>query len=203
MFSELTHLVESASAWAYVIVLLFAAVDVFVPLVPSESAVITGGVIAAAGDLSLLAILACAACGAFVGDNSAYYAASRVGERATRRIAKKESGRRRLAWASRQLEAHGAELIVAGRFVPGGRSAVALTAGTMRYSWRRFACLDVVAAALWAGYAGVLGYLGGRIFERSPWLALATALAIACAVTVVVELVRRLRRRNGHGGPLG
>lgn len=204
MFTELTHLVESASAWAYLIVMDFAILDVYVPIVPSETAVITAGVIADAGGLALPAILVCAACGAFVGDNSAYYLASRIGGRAARRIANSERGSRKLEWADRQLRAHGVELIVAGRFVPGGRSAVALTAGAMHYSWRRFACFDAIAAGVWAAYAAGLGYVGGRIFERSPWFALATALAIAFAITAAVELVRHIGpRRPGGGRPVG
>jgi membrane-associated protein len=39
----------------------------------------------------------------------------------------------------------------------------------------------------------MLGYLGGRIFEQSPLLALGVALGIAVTITAVVEAVRRFR----------
>ena len=71
MFNQFTHLVAEASGWAYAVVFVFAFLDALLPVVPSETAVITAGVVAATGHLSLLLTLAAAACGAFAGDNTA------------------------------------------------------------------------------------------------------------------------------------
>lgn len=199
MFNTFSQFVEHGSTWAYLVVLLFSVFDVFIPIIPSETVVITAGVIAATGGLSIAAILACAACGAFVGDNSAYLLASRVGDRATRRIARNESGQRHIEWARRQLQVRSGELIVAGRFIPGGRTAVAFAAGATRFPWRRFASFDAIAAISWAGYAALLGYFGGRVFEDSPWRALLAALGIAFGVTLSVEIGRKLVGRYRHG----
>ena len=70
VFHTFTQMVADASGWAYLIVFLFAILDAVVPLVPSETAVITAGVVAANGDLSLALIIPAAATGAFIGDNS-------------------------------------------------------------------------------------------------------------------------------------
>ena len=43
MFDQFTHLVAEASGWAYAVVALFAVIDAIIPLVPSETAVITAG----------------------------------------------------------------------------------------------------------------------------------------------------------------
>ena len=51
---------------------------------------------------------------------------------------------------------------------------------------------DAVAVVLWASYAGLLGYFGGKTFENSTWKALLVAFAIAGGVALLVELVRRL-----------
>ena len=72
-----------------------------------------------------------------------------------------------MEWADEQLRERGGELIVIGRFIPGGRTAVALSAGTLAYPWRRFIVFDVVAALVWATYAALLGYYGGRT-SRAP-----------------------------------
>src|SRR5262249_45307904 len=53
LFNHFTELVADASGWAYAIVFLLAYLDVFVPIVPSETAVITAGVVAGAGGLRL------------------------------------------------------------------------------------------------------------------------------------------------------
>ena len=88
------------------------------------------------------------------------------------------------------------ELIIIGRFIPGGRTAVALTAGTTHFTWSRFARFDALAAVLWACYAGLLGYFGGKAFERQPWKGLALAFGVALAVTGAIEAVRAVRRRR-------
>ena len=105
-------------------------------------------------------------------------------------------GQRQIAWAERQMRERSGELIIVGRFIPGGRTAVALTAGSLRYPWRRFAVFDAGAAVLWASYAALLGFFGGRAFEHAPWKGLLLAFGLALAVTAGTELVRRLRRRR-------
>ena len=196
MFEQFTRLVAEASAWAYVVVLLFAVVDAVFPVVPSETAVITAGVVAVSGDLSLPVVIAAAAVGAFAGDNLAYGIGRRYGTRVTDRFFRGEKAKRRLDWASTKLEERGGELIAVARFIPGGRTAVTLTAGLTRFPWRRFAVFDAIAALIWAGYAALLGYFGGQAFEHQPWKGLLVALGIAFAVTLGTELVRWLLRRR-------
>jgi membrane protein DedA with SNARE-associated domain len=198
MFHAFTQLVADASGWAYLILFLFAFLDALVPIVPSETAVITAGVVAASGDLSLGLIIPAAAAGAFLGDNTAYLIGRRFGGRLTDRFFSGEKATERMAWAEVQLSERGGELIVVARFIPGGRTAVALSAGTLGYPWRRFVVFDLAATLIWASYAALLGYYGGRTFE-SFWglvLALTTAFAIAGGIELVRWLQRRRKRRS-------
>jgi membrane protein DedA with SNARE-associated domain len=198
MFHAFTQLVADASGWAYLILFLFAFLDALVPIVPSETAVITAGVVAASGDLSLGLIIPAAAAGAFLGDNTAYLIGRRFGGRATERFFSGEKATERMAWAEVQLSERGGELIVVARFIPGGRTAVALSAGTLGYPWRRFVVFDLGATLIWASYAALLGYYGGRTFE-SFWglvLALTTAFAIAGGIELVRWAQRRRRKRR-------
>jgi membrane-associated protein len=197
VFHEFTQLVADASGWAYAIVFLFAFLDALVPIVPSETAVITAGVVAANGDLSLGLIIPAAAAGAFLGDNSAYLVGRRFGSSATERFFTGEKSRRRLDWAEEQLRERGGELIAVGRFIPGGRTAVTLTAGTLQYPWRRFVLFDAIAAFVWAVYSALIGYYGGRTFEGAWGLVL--ALATAFAVAGGIELARWALRRRRAG----
>ena len=198
MFHEFTQLVADASGWAYAIIFVFAFFDALVPIVPSETAVITAGVVAASGDLSLGLIIPAAAAGAFLGDNTAYLIGRRFGGRATERFFTGEKSKHRMEWAEEQLSERGGELIVVARFIPGGRTAVTLSAGTLGYPWRRFVVFDLAATLLWASYSTLLGYYGGRTFE-SGWgllLALTTAFAIAGGIELVRWALRR--RRDGR-----
>ncbi len=200
VFDQFTQLVSDASAWAYVIIFLFAALDALVPVVPSEVSVITAGVVAAgSGGLSLPLIIIAAACGAFLGDNAAYLVGRRYGTRAKERFFRGDKGRKTVAWAERQLAERGGELIIIARFIPGGRTAVTLSAGASLYPWPRFAVFDAIAALLWACYASLLGYFGGKAFEGAAWKGLVLALGIAFAVTGSVEVVRWYLKRRRPG----
>jgi membrane-associated protein len=200
MFGQFTHLVSEASGWAYGIIFLFAFLDVLVPVVPSEASVITAGVVAATGGLSLPLLIAAAAAGAFLGDNTAYLIGRRFGTRATDRFFRGGKARKTLDWADRQLAERGGELIAVSRFIPGGRTAVTLSAGTLAFPWRRFALFDAAAALIWALYASLLGYFGGRVFENAAWKGLLVAFGIAFGVAASVEAVRWfLKRRHAAG----
>jgi len=199
MFGHFTSLVAEGAGWAYLILFMFAALDAILPIVPSEASLITAGSVAANGGLEIPLVIAVAAAGAFLGDNTAYLLGRRFGERAQRRFFSGEKGQRRVKWAETQLKERGGELIIVGRFIPGGRTLVALTAGSVRFTWRRFATFDVIAALVWALYAGLLGYAGGHAFENHPWAGLLLAFGIAIVVSVGSEVVRAyLKRRRSR-----
>src|SRR3712207_6194474 len=161
---------------SYLVALLVPLLDAIVPAFPSETAVIALGVASGSGfGVGVVALLLLAGLGAFVGDNLSYALGRRFGPRVTERLLRGEQGRRRREWAERTLEHHGAMLIIVCRFIPGGRTAVTLTAGAVGYSRRRFVAATVAAAVIWANYAFWIGRLGGATFEDSEWKALALA----------------------------
>lgn len=186
----------SASPWTYALILSIAALDALIPLVPSETAVISAGVLAGAGDLQLGFVIAAGAAGAYVGDSSAYWLGRRLEDRLAGTLFRGIKGTRRRAWAERTLERHGGPVIFGARFIPGGRTATTVTAGAVRMRWLRFATFAGVAAAAWASYAALTGYLGGRTFEDNPLWGLLLGFGVAAATFVLVELVRRARART-------
>jgi membrane-associated protein len=174
-------------------VLGIAALDAVFPAVPSESLAITAGVLSGVGKLHLAPSIAAAAIGAFLGDSTSYVLGRTLGVRARGRLFRGERSQRALGWAERTLDERGGYLIVVARFVPGGRTATTFTAGMVHFPAPRFVGFAGIAAVAWASYAVLLGYLGGRVFEQNPLLALGVALGIAFAITAVVEAVRRFR----------
>ena len=194
MFQSLTDYV-SGSPWTYAFLFGVAALDVVFPLVPSETSVILAGVIASTGDLVLFAVILVAAGGAILGDNTAYVIGRTVGHRLVNRFFSGER-RKRIDWAEQQIEERGGYLILVGRFIPGGRTAVTLACGLLEMRWRRFIAFDVAAGLLWASYAALLGYFGGRAFEEQPWKGFVVAFVVALGITGAIELYRWLRKRG-------
>jgi membrane protein DedA with SNARE-associated domain len=185
----------SGEWWSYLLIFGLAYLDVLFPLVPSETAVITAGVLSSTGNTHLsLAILA-AATGAIAGDNTAYFLGKRFEQPLRRRFFSSEKSQERIAWAERQIQERGGLLILLARFIPAGRTVVTFASGWLEMPWRRFIVYDVLAGFVWASYAALLGYFGGKAFERQPWKGLVLAFGIALLVTGVVEGVRWLRRR--------
>ena len=194
MFQSLTDYV-SGSPWTYAFLFGVAALDVIFPLVPSETSVILAGVLASTGDLVLLAVILVAAGGAVLGDNTAYWIGRLAGERLVNRFFSGER-RKRIDWAEDQIAERGGYFIVVGRFIPGGRTAVTLACGFLEMRWRRFIAFDVTAGLMWASYAALLGYFGGKAFEEQPWKGFIVAFVVALAITGAIELYRWMKKRR-------
>jgi membrane-associated protein len=185
----------TGSLWTYPLLLGICAGDALIPAFPSETALIVCGIQAARGQLSLELVIVCAAAGAFTGDNASYAVGRWLGRPAVKRFFMGEVAQGRLDWARNFLKERGSYVLVVARFIPGGRTATTFTAGLVRLRWMtRFAPYVFVAAILWAVYGGLLGYLGGRLFEDQPIYALLLALGIAALITFGVEAWRRVRK---------
>jgi len=190
------------SVLSYLLALVLPALDAILPVVPSETAVITLGVTTAGStDPRIALLVACAALGAFVGDNICYLLGRRFGPAVERRFFAGQKGAKARAWAERSLDRYGPQLIVVCRFIPGGRTAVTLTCGLVGYPRRRFVPATAVAAVIWALYAFLIGRIGGRAFEHNIWAGLAVAFGASIALSGLIELIRRLHGRGrGRGG---
>jgi membrane-associated protein len=188
---------DVSSPVSYLVAILVPALDALIPVLPSETAVIALGVATAGGaDPRIAVLVGLAALGAFLGDNAAYLVGRRFGPAVSRRVFAGERGERRRDWARRSLARYGILIIVACRFIPGGRTAVTLTCGLIGYPRRRFVLGTAVAGILWASYAFLLGRIGGQAFEGRPWAGLLVGLGLTVAVSGVIEAIRRIRRQQ-------
>jgi membrane-associated protein len=187
----------TGSMWTYPLLFAICAGDAVIPALPSETAMIVCGIQAARGQLSLEAVIAVGAAGAFVGDNTSYALGRWLGQPVVQRFFSGERARARLDWAKRFLKERGSYVLIVARFIPGGRTATTFTSGLVKLHWAtQFMPFILIAAVLWATYGALLGYLGGRLFRDQPLLALLIAFGFAAAVAGSVELGRWLRKRG-------
>ncbi len=201
MFSFLNSMFESlsnvsTSPWFYLVIFSVALLDSVVPIVPSESMVIVGGVAAGLGNLHISLVIVIAATGAFLGDNMSYLIGRRASAFIDRRYRRTEKGTDRLDWAHSQIEDRGGPLLITARFIPGGRTLLTLTCGVTHQNQRWFAKWVGIASLIWASYAALLGYIGGKTFENNHAMAFGVAFAMALAATGFIELVRHFRKRK-------
>lgn len=187
-----------SSWWIYLALWGFAALDGFFPAIPSETLVVTAGVFAAStGEPNLYAVIAVAAIGAFIGDHVSYALGRGAGGRLLDRVKPGTKRHAAVLWARRSLEERGGLVLVVARYVPGGRTAVTLTMGSVRYPLRSFTPFAAFAAISWGAYCTLVGYIGGKAFEDNPLKGVVLGIGLALAVTLIVEVIRhRLKKRR-------
>lgn len=190
MSHAILDLVEQvmSSPWLYVALFGLALLDGFFPIVPAETSVITAAVFAASGQTNLALVIVVAALGAFAGDHISYL----IGRRSGGRLREKKA----FVWARNALAERGGLVLVVARYIPGGRTATTLTMGAVRHPLRSFTFFDAIAAGSWGLYSGLIGFFGGMAFENDPIKGLLLGLGIAVSITVVVEVVRWVRKRR-------
>ena len=185
----------SSSPWFYLIIFAIAVLDSVLPIVPSETLVIIGGVSAGLGNLWIPLVIVVAAAGAFIGDNLSYLIGREASDWVTRRQTRTDKGAARMAKIVEQVHERGGLLLITARFIPGGRTALTLSCGVTKQPRRWFIGWAAVAAVIWGNYAALLGFIGGKSFEDNHTLAFIIAFVSAFSITLVIELVRWLLKR--------
>ncbi len=195
IITDLTNWLDDVSGnwWFLALIFAIALFDSVIPVVPSETCVIIGGVAAARGDYPLPAVIAAGAIGAFIGDNTAYLIGARFGPWIERRSAGRLKSRQRLDWARDQIHQRGGLLLITARFIPGGRTALTVSSGLTKQPRLWFVGWISAAVLIWATYAGLLGYIGGKSFKDNHTAAFLFAFGGALSVTIIIEVVRHVR----------
>ena len=186
---------SSSSPWFYVIIFVIAVFDSVLPIVPSETLVIIGGVSAGSGSLSITLVILCAAGGAFIGDNLSYFLGREASDWVIKRRTRTEKGAKQMAKIIEQLHDRGGMLLITARFIPGGRTLLTLSCGVTRQPRKWFVGWAVVAASVWSLYASLLGFVGGKSFADNHTKAFLIAFAGAFGVTVLIEAIRAISHR--------
>jgi membrane-associated protein len=196
--TDLTDWLDRISShwWFLLIILAIAFLDSVIPVVPSETCVIIGGVAASQGNQTLWIVIVTAAMGAFLGDNTAYLLGLRASDRFHRRAERRPKFAAKLAWARQQIHARGGLLLITARFIPGGRTALTLSCGITRQRKAWFIRWVVVATLIWASYAAMLGHIGGEAFKDDHTKAFLFAFGLAIGTNVIIEITRHYRKKR-------
>jgi membrane-associated protein len=194
MLDQLMPLISSP--WLYVIVAVGVAVDGFIPMLPSEPVVIGLAALSATGRPNVAALAVAVVAGGMAGDRVSYALGRTAGGRVT-------SGKLAVAKAKaeRGLRRYGGAAILVGRFLPYGRTATAMTSGSVAMPRGRFRLWTGLAGAAWAAYAIGLGRLGGATFADSPLLGAVFGMVLGF-VLAGIHLVVERRRPAGPVAPV-
>jgi membrane protein DedA with SNARE-associated domain len=189
----------AGTPWVFLAVYAFATIDGFFPPIPSESVIIGLTIVflqQSSADFWVLG--AVAAAGAFTGDQIAYSIGQRIPIRRLR-FMRNARAEKAIVWAEHALAHRGASFIIAARYVPVGRVAVNMTAGTTAFPRARFSWLAAIAAVSWSVYSVGLGVGVGIWLKDHPFFALVVGVAVGLVIGVIVDQVMVLvARRRGR-----
>jgi len=202
---SLTTLQNALDNFGYAAVALFIMIESSGIPFPGETMLLLASFYAAVShQLQIPLVIACAACGAIIGDNIGYV----IGRTGGRPIVVRY-GRyfhikpQHLDLAEAFFAKHGNKTVFLGRFITLLRAWAAFLAGVNHMQWRTFLFYTAAGGILWATIFGTLGYIAGRFFhdnfEQVEGLAttlgwLGTGLIVVAVLTVFVVI--RVRRHK-------
>jgi membrane-associated protein len=192
----LTDLSDTLGTWTYALVaaLAFLETGAFVGLIaPGETAVVLGGVVAANGEVSFVAMLLLVWVSAALGD----FASFLLGRRLGRRFLISRGPRfgvtpPRLARVEDFFARHGPKAILVGRFVGIVRAVAPFLAGSSGMRLRAFLPWSILGTAAWAATFTLVGYIFHRSFSAAADYV--THGALGLAVVAAVALAWRAHR---------
>ncbi|MEU6077034.1 DedA family protein [Micromonospora sp. NPDC047074] len=169
-------------------------------VIPGETAILVGGLLAHAGRLPLWAVVVAGAVGACLGDQVGYTLGRRYGQRVLARAPGPLHRHADIGRARRLVARRGAWAVVAGRWIAVLRVLVPMVAGAGGMPWPPFLRANLAGGLVWATAVALLGYLGSasyRYLERElgigEWV-----LLVAIAAVVALRVWRRQRIRAGR-----
>ncbi|NJP47272.1 DedA family protein [Actinacidiphila epipremni] len=199
MHSITDWLSRSSGAAVYAIVgaLVFCEDALFFGFVlPGETAVVLGGVIASQGRVSVYWLALVVVVAAVAGDSVGYEVGRRFGPRILETRALR-GHRKRIDQARNFIRRRGPAAVFLGRFIAFFRAMMPALAGISRMPYHTFLLFNALGGLVWGVGFTLLGYFAGSAYqqvEKTAGTAVAAVVAAVVVAALVVWEVRRHRR---------
>lgn len=199
---DVSHLIQ-AGGLLLIGAVIFGESGMFIGFFfPGDTLLLTAGVFAAQGKLSLLSIILVVAAAAIAGDNVGYH----IGKRYGRRLFRKPDGlifRQEYVQRSEKFyERWGTRTMLIAHFVPIVRTFVPPVAGVAKMSYPKFVLFDAIGDTAWAVIVTMVGYwFGTKIPNLDHYIVLAVVavvlITLGPTVYHVAKAILEKRRRPG------
>jgi membrane-associated protein len=188
-------------AYALVGGLVFAEAALFVGFVlPGETAVILGGVLAFRHTVSLPLMAAVVVLAAIAGDSAGYEVGHRYGTRLlATRILRRHS--QALSTAQIALRRNAGRAVFLSRFTAFLRAVMPGLAGTAGIRYRRFLAFNAAGGLIWGIGYSLLGYFAGASYKKIESYASYAGYIFLAVVAVAIAAVVARRHRTKSSGP--
>jgi membrane-associated protein len=194
------HLIQSGGL-LLIALLIFAESGMLVGFFfPGDTLLLSAGIFAAQGKLSLAAVIIVVALAAIAGDNVGYT----IGKHAGPRLFRKPDGllfrREYMERAEKFYERFGAKAMLLAHFLPIIRTFAPIVAGVGKMPRHTFALFDAIGDIAWAIILTMVGYwFGSKIPNIDHYILLVVAIVVIASFgPVLYHLVKALLKKRSH-----
>lgn len=188
-----------------ILVIVFIETGLLFPLLPGDSLLFTGGLLAAAPHppVNIWVLVVSVSAVAILGDQCAYFIGRRIGpalfDKEDSRFFKKHYVTESHAF----FEKYGPKTIIIARFVPIVRTFTPVLAGVSYMRYPLFLGFDIVGGIAWGGGVTLLGYFLGNVSFVKNHIELMLLLIVVLSLLPAIIAVGRnvLARRGISQGP--
>ncbi len=158
---DVTHIVQTGGL-LLIALIIFAESGMMVGFFfPGDTLLLSAGILAAAGQLSVVWAIIVVAIAAIAGDNTGYHIGRRLGPKL---FSKKDSLIFRHDYIMKAewfYEKYGTKTMLLAHFVPIVRSFAPVTAGAGKMNYKQFVLFDAIGDTVWAISVTLFGYFVG------------------------------------------
>ena len=183
-----------------ILLIVFIETGLLFPLLPGDSLLFTGGLLAAAPNppVSIWTLLILVPIVAVLGDQCAYFIGRRIGpalfDKEDSRLFKK----RYVSESHAFFERHGPKTIILARFVPIVRTFTPVLAGVSQMRYPVFLAFDIVGGLLWGAGVTLLGYFLGNVpFVKAHLELLILLIVFLSVLPGLIAVGRNVFQRRG------
>lgn len=197
--------VPAPLAYTLVALLVFGEAAIFIGFVlPGETAVVLGGVLASRGEIELPVLVGLVVVSAIVGDSVGYEVGRHYGDRVLA-LGPLRRHQARLDGARQFLRTRGGYAVFLGRWTAFLRAVMPGLAGVSRMPYRRFLLFNAIGGIVWGVTFCLVGYLAGNSYatvERTVgrWAAVASAAVVVLGLVVWHHRKRQRERAAAQVG---
>lgn len=188
-----------------ILVIVFIETGLLFPLLPGDSLLFTGGLLAAQENppVSIWVLLPAVVLIAFAGDQCGYWIGRAIGpalfHKEDTRLFKKSY----VTETHEFFEKHGPKTIILARFVPIVRTFMPVLAGVSKMNYQRYVAFDIVGAVAWGGGVTILGYyLGNIAFIRDHVEAIFLFIVFISILPGISAVAKKLLGRKTAAEPV-
>ncbi|MBF6078026.1 VTT domain-containing protein [Nocardia beijingensis] len=182
-----------------ILVIVFIETGLLFPILPGDSLLFTGGLLAAQPNppVSIWVLVPAVVLVAFAGDQCAYWIGRAIGPALFHKEDTRFFKKHYVTQTHEFFEKHGPKTIILARFVPIVRTFMPVLAGVSKMDYRKFVAFDIVGALLWGGGVTVLGYfLGNVAFIRDHVEAIFLLIVFVSILPGITAVAKKLLGRN-------